>query len=133
MRFFVLCAALAVTACGGGTDAAVDEPVEAAAAEPTAMTTYDGGPVTGTYEATSTDGTVLTQTIDTEGSITTIAADGSETRSTFTLEDDEFCIADPEGDASDCYTYSNLAEDGSWTATNAADAQDVWTIRRIES
>ena len=118
-------AVAALAACSGGEKA--PEAVETAT--PTAM---DGGPASGTYQVTSGDGTVLTQILVSDGTQVTTDADGKSVNGQYTLETPErYCRLD-EGDADwTCYSET-ITEDGTWTATNEADPDEVWTVVRVE-
>lgn len=124
-------AALALAACSDAEEAApvVEETTEPAAA---AATFVDGGPAYGTFEVSSNDGTVLTQVLAEDGTQVTTDAEGTATAGTFTAESPErYCRMDGEETEWTCYAEA-IGEDGTWTATNEADPDEVWTVVRVE-
>lgn len=127
-HMLVIGMALCAASCGGeSTPANNNETTNETVA---AATIYDGGPAYGMFEATSVDGTVLTQTAREDGTVTSVDGDGTVTEGTFVMEPEQFCITN-EGAETQCYAYSDLKDDGSWTATNVADPADVWTVKRL--
>ncbi|WFL77160.1 hypothetical protein P7228_14375 [Altererythrobacter arenosus] len=81
---------------------------------------------------TYADGSVGTVTTTAEGTFT--ASIGEETGAgTITEADGKICF-DPEGDdpeqPTNCWTNSEVGEDGSWTSTS--DTGEVVTVRRAE-
>ncbi|WP_340586129.1 hypothetical protein [Erythrobacter alti] len=134
MKYLALALVVALAACTEADDTMVVDEAEVVADDAeAAATTYDGGPALGTYEAISTDGTVLTQTTWEDGTVSTVDADGNEVLGVYTMENERFCITNEGETEASCYAYSDRTDDGSWTATNEADPEDVWMIRRIES
>lgn len=125
MKKLAWIAVITLAACSGGEKA----PVAEEAAAPTAM---DGGPAAGKFTVTSADGTVLTQILLEGGTQVTTDADGKSVNGQYTLETPErYCRLD-DGDADwTCYAEA-IAEDGTWTATNEADPEEVWTVVRVE-
>ncbi len=130
MRAITLGLALALAACSGAEQAA-DEQATTEVAEEAAPTAYDGGSSIGTFEAVSADGTTLTQTTSEDGTIVSVDAEGTSVSGAYTMGDGKFCITNEGDDGPSCFGYSDLNEDGSWTATNEADPGDVWTVRRL--
>lgn len=129
-RKYLLCLPFALMACSEAEQPPESEMVAESEAE-VAQTTYDGGPVEGMYEAVSSEGVVLTQTATSDGNITSVDGDGNAVSGTFTVEGDRFCITNEGANSPSCYGYSDLQEDGSWTATSEDDANDSWTVRRV--
>jgi hypothetical protein len=133
MKKLVFAAACVLAACSGPENAT--EPATEGSATPetetAASTTVDGGTMAGTYESISNEGLVLIQTLADDGTVTSTDAEGNVVNGTYTGSAEQFCITnDGESDAT-CYAYGSLDENGSWTATNEADPDDVWTIRRV--
>ena len=122
---------MVLVACSGAEEATL-EPMAAESDAGAVQMTYDGGPVVGVYEAVSTEGIVLTQDTKADGTIATVDGDGNASNSTYTFENDRFCITSEGAADAACYAYSDLQDDGSWTATNVDDASDVWTLKRVE-
>lgn len=121
MKSLVLIAAtVALSACsqGGEETPAPAETTEAAAAPTdTARTSALAGPdAAGTYTVTWADGTITTTVINDDGTYIDMM-DGEETaRGTWAVKDGRSCLT-PEGGAELCWTDSEPAADGSWTAT----------------
>ena len=130
MRKLVLCLPLALIACSGA-DQAQEEATAAESAEAVAQATYDGGPPDGVFEAVSAEGGVLTQTANSDGSISSVDGEGNSVNGTYTMTEDRFCITNEGEEGPACFAYSDLQDDGSWTATNEADASDIWTVKRV--
>jgi len=130
MRTISIGLALCLAACSGSEQATEATTDEAPAAE-AAPTAFDGGPTVGTFEAVSTDGTVLKQTTADDGTIVSVNGEGVSVPGTYTMGDGKFCITNEGEDGPACFTYSDLKDDGSWIATNEDDASDVWTVRRV--
>jgi hypothetical protein len=129
MRSVALIAAFALAACSGAEEPAPEETVTEAAA-PTAP---DGGTVAGVYEVTGPDGTVLTQTVNADGTLVTTTAEGETIEGTYTggAGGEPFCITQPNDEGvAETSCYTEVIADGVWTATNTDDPEDVWTIVR---
>ncbi|MBW0144950.1 hypothetical protein [Sphingomicrobium clamense] len=131
MRYLIVPMALCLVACEAEPEATVEPgaSMEAEVEAEAEATTFDGGPVVGTYTATSDDGTVLTQTTTGDGKVTSVDGDGNSVEGTYSMTDEGFCITN-EGAEEACYAYSDLREDGSWTATNVTDPEDRWIVSR---
>jgi hypothetical protein len=102
------------------------EPVETEAAAPVEQMS-----LVGVYEETTEDGKTLVTTINEDGTYTE-SIDGEVTESgTWTQVDGQDCF-DPEGDEAPtrCFTTSEMAEDGTFTAT-PADGGDPITVKRV--
>lgn len=130
MRAITLVMALCLSACTGSEQATEANMDETEATEAVA-TAFDGGSTIGTFEAVSTDGTVLKQTTSEDGTIVSVDAEGNSVPGTYTMGDGKFCITNEGDEDPSCFAYSDLKDDGSWTATNEADASDSWTVRRL--
>ena len=131
MKNLPLIAAIALAACSGSDEAAAPASEETAVETPD-LRAMDGGPAYGTFEVTSADGTVLTQVLAADGSQVTTDADGNATPGRFVMEGPErYCRMDGEETEWTCYTEA-IGEDGTWTATNEVDPEEVWTIVRAQ-
>jgi len=127
MKWLFLVTAVALAACSSSND----PQDEAIVTQEPAATAMDGGPASGTFEVTSNDGTVLTQVLADDGSQTTTDANGEVVSGKYRMEGPErYCRMDGEETDWTCYAEA-VAEDGVWTATNEADANEVWTIHRV--
>lgn len=81
----------------------------------------------GTYMATWADGSTTTTVVNADGTYTD-AMDGNETgHGTWVLKEEKTCFT-PEGGAELCWTDSEPASDGSWTAT-ADDGTEVTVVK----
>ena len=102
----------------------------AAEAEVAAMVTANGSQP-GTYEATTADGLVNTSTLNADGSYTDTAADGTvQAEGTWAVTDGKTCFSPTtEGVEAMCFTESEVAEDGSFTAT--PDEGEPVTVRPV--
>lgn len=124
-------ALLTLTACSGAEKSGASETENKVAAAPlSGPKATDGGPVTGTFEVTSADGVVLTQTTAADGTLSTTGADGKAVKGTYTQDSpNRFCVTnDGETDAT-CFMETIDAQ-GLWKAVNEVDSKDVWTVRR---
>ena len=131
MRVISLGLALCLAACSGSEQATEEATSDEAPAAEAAPTAFDGGSTIGTFEAVSTDGTVLKQTTAEDGTIVSVNGEGASVPGTYTMGDGKFCITNEGEDGPACFTYSDLNDDGSWTATNVDDPTDAWTVRRL--
>jgi len=134
MKRLAFAVVFALAACSGVENA--PEPIieeDASTSETDALTsiTFDGGPLVGTFEATSNEGVVLIQALAEDGTVTTTDEDGNVVSGTYTGSADQFCFSNEGDSEASCFAYGDLGEDGSWTATNEADANEVWAIRRL--
>lgn len=128
-KIILLAAVSALSACGS-------KPADPAATDTAANTVETPAPATsapatgsmvGTYEMTSPDGTIITETINADGTYVDVA-EGKETRGTWRMEGESGCF-DPAGDAPEiCYTTTAPAADGSFT-TKAPDGTTM-TVRK---
>lgn len=129
--FLIGAAALAVASCGQKADTATDATPTATTAEapmPTA-TQAATGDMAGTYEMRMADGTMATETINSDGTYTMVAG-GKETTGTWRMNGAESCF-DPAGAPAEvCYTSSAPGADGSFTVTGP-DGKVHSTVRKI--
>ena len=127
-RLFLTAAACAALAACGNPAEEADQPV--VADTPMAAPTTANNEMAGTYEVTMADGTVVTQTIRSDGTYSDVA-DGEVTEAgTWRAEGQQLCY-DPEGtEPEECYTGSQPGADGSFTF-NDADGNQMGTVRRI--
>lgn len=127
MKKIIAIASIAVLAACAEAEAPAPEEEEVAAAEPAA----NEGP--GTFEVTYADGSVGTLTTAEDGTFSATLGDQSGTGAV-TQEDGKICF-DPEGDdpeqPTNCWTNSEVGEDGSWTSTS--DDGETVTVRRVEA
>jgi hypothetical protein len=106
-----LAAVAALSACAEPAPEPAAE--ETAAAEPMAET----GVAAGTYDVTDADGAMGKTTINADGTYVDTDAEGTETRGAYVRRDGKDCF-DPEGDEAEmCWTVTEPAADGSFTAT----------------
>ena len=84
------------------------EPSATASAAADVPMATDNMPISGTYTATSADGSrTLTQTVNADGTVTTVEGDSEPS----------------------CYAES-ISDSGEWTAVNVKDDKDSWSIKR---
>jgi hypothetical protein len=128
----VLGTALALAGCGERADTVAE-------ATPTATATADTpspaanqsatGDMTGRYEVTLADGSVISETINADGTYVDVM-DGEETRGRWRMDGAKSCF-DPDGDApEECYTSAPPAADGSFVVTSA-DGRTRSTVRKV--
>lgn len=107
-----------------------EEPVaeETVTEAPEAVTVANGS-APGTYEATAADGTVMTTVINEDGTYTDSDAEGNVVaEGNWAVVDGKTCFTPTtEGVEAMCFTESEPAEDGSFTAT--PDEGDPVTVR----
>ena len=132
MRNFAIIAACAALAACGGNDEPDADPVDTPAADTTLDSTATGD-MTGTFEVKMADGTVVTETINADGTYTDTAADGTVTESgTWRQQGAQMCF-DPTGDEPEaCYAGGAPGEDGSFEVRDAS-GNVVSTVRKIEA
>ena len=131
MKEIAFVALFALSACSQAEEPAPEE----AATEAAAPTAPDGGTLAGVYEVTGPDGTVLTQTVNADGTVTSMSADGATVAGTYTggAGGEPYCITQPNDEGAQetaCYVEV-IGEDGVWTATNRDDPEDIWTVVRV--
>ena len=127
----VVIAAFALAGCD-----ASEEPIVPAAEEEslspaeTAMMAPDGLPLYGVFEVSATDGdTRFMRNVKEDGTLVNVMAGEGPVPGTWTMEDGNFCVT-MEGEA-DATCYANAMTDGTWTATNVANPDEVWTVERV--
>lgn len=128
MKKLVLFAALAaLSACSQKTEEKQETPaapVETAAPAPAADS--GSGTAPGTYDVKMADGTMVTTTINADGTYVDTDPKGKEVKGLYASHDGKDCF-DPEGDAPGmCWTVTKPGADGSFTAT--ADDGTVVTV-----
>jgi len=127
-KFMILAAPLALVACA---EEAVEEvPVEdeVGETEAAAMTTANGT-APGTYTVTTADGTSGIAVLNDDGTSQDMDADGNVlNESTWAVVDGQTCFTSTgeDGETVECWTESEPAEDGSFTATS--DEGEVVTV-----
>ena len=133
-KLIALAAALALAACGDRAEeeassdtAAADSTAQASSPAPAASQAATGD-MAGKYEITFADGTVMTETINADGTYVDLM-NGEETRGQWRMDGQRSCF-DPEGAApEECYTSSAPGSDGSFTVTGA-DGEKA-TVRKV--
>lgn len=118
MKKLVLFAAIAaLSACSQKAE----ESKETAAApveETTPATPADSGPAPGVYDVKMADGTMVSTTINAEGTYVDSDAKGERSKGKFARKDGKDCF-DPDGDEAEiCWTVSTPGADGSFSATS---------------
>lgn len=126
-------AALATTAlCACGSNDADNTANPTATAE---TSTFDGtatGDITGTYEVTMSDGTVVRQRINSDGTYSDTDLEGTETERGSWRQDGTLMCFDSEGsDPETCYAGGAPAEDGSFEMRDPG-GNVTSTVRKIE-
>jgi hypothetical protein len=88
---------------------------------------------TGTYDVKMADGTMGKTTINADGTYVDVGPDGTEERGTFTRANGQDCF-DPDGDdPAVCWTVSQPAADGTFTATTVDGATTVTVTRAADA
>ena len=130
----VLSTALALAACSQRTETTTAEATPAATATtmaeaPSPMANQPGtGNMAGRYEITMADGSVMTETINADGTYVDLM-DGEETRGKWRMDGARSCF-DPDGaEPEECYTSGAPGADGSWTVTGADGT--TATVRKV--
>lgn len=115
-RLAMLAAVAALAACSEGADEPMAAETTAAAPEPVAT---EQGVAPGTYEVEDADGAMGTTVITSDGGYIDTDSEGTETRGAYVRRDGQDCF-DPAGDDPEmCWTVSEAAADGSFTATSS--------------
>ena len=133
-RLILLGAAMALAACGERTEkTTVETPVATATAtmaeapSPAANQPATGD-MAGRYEITMADGSVMTETINADGTYVDLM-NGEETRGRWRMDGAKSCF-DPDGAApEECYTSTAPNPDGSFTVTGADGTRA--TVRKV--
>lgn len=115
-KLLAVAGALALAACGGADDAAVDTGDQTAEAAP-ASTSIAGSPLVGTYGGSDDQGGSWTSTINADGTYEdTVGGEVTDT-GRWTHEGDQICFDKDvmEGESPDqtCLTLVNINDDGS--------------------
>lgn len=128
MRKLLLAASiLTLAACTGEAPAPAEE--EAVAEAPAPEGVVANGSPAGAYDVTNADGTTMTANINADGTYSDVAADGTVVEEgTYAVVDGKTCFTPTtEGATPMCFTESERAEDGSFTAT--PDEGDPVTVK----
>lgn len=133
-KLIVMAAAVSLAACT--QTESEPEPMEAdtvAVEEPIATTAADGGPSTGMYTVTDSEGVSYTQEVRADGTYTNTMADGSTTTGLWEQQSPAIFCTDEDGDDAgmECGDET-IDEAGVWTAVDRADGA-VHTVERMES
>ncbi len=100
----------ALAACGSGE--ADNTEADPRALDASATDTAAASDVTGTYEVTTSDGTVIRQTINSDGTYIDTAADGTVNERGSWYQDGQQMCFDPEGsDPESCYDGGTVSAD----------------------
>ena len=124
MKKFVIIAGIALlAACGSNKDASADAAAsDAAAASAAATPAAVHTPAPGSYDVTTPDGKVLTNTLMADGGYVRRDAAGKVLdKGKWAVTDGKTCFT-PETGAADCYIDTIPAADGSFTAADAKGA-----------
>lgn len=122
-------AVLVLAACQAGDEPASEDTSapEVATTEPMAP---DGLPPYGVFKLTSASGETMMENVKQDGTMINVVKDVGNVPGTWEYDaDGNFCVTMEGGDGTDCYAESMV--DGTWTATNIEDPEDVWTIERV--
>ena len=132
-KLIVLGAALALASCGERADTTA-EATRTATDTPTATAPSPGatqaatGDMAGKYEVTMADGSVMTETINADGTYVDLM-NGEETRGRWRMDGAKSCF-DPDGaDPERCYTSGARGADGSFKMTGPDGA--TATVRKV--
>ncbi|MBX7540578.1 hypothetical protein [Qipengyuania sphaerica] len=128
-KLLIIAACASLAACGSNEAEQTAEPVDTTAGQ---TDTATADQMAGTYEITLEDGTVVRQTINTDGTYVDTTLDGTETeRGTWRQQGEQMCF-DPEGDGAEaCYTGGAPGADGSFEVRDASGNVSS-SVRRIE-
>lgn len=130
-KLALIAAFAALSACSQEAEEPADTTAmeEAVPAETMAMEEDPAG----TYDVKMADGTMGTTVINADGTYTDTGADGTTQSGTFVRKDGKDCF-DPEGDDPEmCWTVSEPAADGSFTATDPEGNTVTVTRRAAEA
>ena len=131
MKKFLIIAAYGTLAACGSNEA--EEPVEPIDTTSTAGTTdtATNSQMTGTYEMTMDDGTVVRQRVNADGTYVDTDMQGNELeRGTWRQQGSQLCYDDAGPGAEECWTGSAPGADGSFEATG--DNGSTVTVRRVD-
>ena len=128
-KLALIAAVAALSACSQEAD----EPADTTAMEaPAPVETMAADDPAGTYDVKMADGTTGTTVINADGTYTDTGSDGATESGTFVRKDGKDCF-DPEGDEPEmCWTVSEPAADGSFTATDP-EGNTVTVMRRADA
>ena len=127
MKKLIAIAAIGTLAACGNPAEEADDPI---VAETPAATTGATNEMTGTYEVTMTDGTVVTQTLRSDGTYSDVANGEVTETGTWRANGEQMCY-DPEGDgAEQCYMGGQPGADGSFEVRDD-EGNVTSTVRRI--
>jgi hypothetical protein len=133
MKKLVLIAAVAALSACNNTAAEPAAQPSAEAATTVAVDTSlatDGMPNAGTYEVITADGKVLTQTVNADGTFTSVK-DGKTTKGTWTSTGPgNFCETEEGKTEPSCYAET-ISADKVWTSVNVKDPKDHSTVKRL--
>lgn len=132
MKKFVLVVGVCTLAACQQAEAPAEETVETEAIEePVAVAMApDGKPLEGVYEATAADGTISTTTIGADGSYTrTVDGEVTSTGTMMMKSPMESCFDDANDEEGPACSTHSIAEDGTWTATNA-EGETITIVRK---
>ncbi|KLI63289.1 hypothetical protein AAV99_11540 [Aurantiacibacter marinus] len=125
-------ASFALAACNSGEEAAEAPAVDEAmvADEPAAEVALaaDGQPATGTYEVTLADGSVITEIVNADGTMSWISSDGTEGSGTWRTDGPNVWCSTDEGEAETC-SDEVVGEDGVWTSINRESGNTAIVVR----
>lgn len=131
MKYALLLAATAALAACGSKTEAPPAPAETTSAGTTTGATATGD-MAGTYEVKMADGSVIMETINSDGTYIDATVEGTETeRGTWRQDGAKMCF-DPAGDAPEnCFTGGAPGADGTFKVTDG-DGKVVSTVRKID-
>lgn len=130
-KFLSIAAFAALSACNNNASEPVAAPTAevATVAVDTSLAT-DGMPNVGTYEVTLSDGKVVTQTVNADGTVVSVK-DGKTTKGTWTSTGPgNFCETDEGKTEPSCYAET-ISADKVWTSINVKDPKDRSTVKRL--
>ena len=130
-KFLIVAACGALAACGSNEADTTAEPMNDTTATTQAGTTdtATASQMAGSYEMTMSDGTVVRQQVNADGTYVDSDMDGNELeRGTWRQQGSQLCYDDAGPGAEECWTGGTPGADGSFTATGA-DGSTI-TVRR---
>lgn len=132
-KLILIAGVAALAACAeSATEETVEENVMVAdEASADTMMAPDGGPIEGSYEVTTADGTKRVTTISADGTYIQVQDGQTIASGTMTMQDEDTACFDAAGDDEGPVCYdSEIGEDGTWTSKGPdGDA----TVVRVES
>ena len=128
-KFLIIAACGALAACGSNEAEEPVEPIDTTATSGTTDTATTSQ-MTGTYEMTMDDGTVVRQRVNADGTYVDTDMQGNELeRGTWRQQGSQLCYDDAGPGAEECWTGGTPGADGSFEATGA-DGTSI-TVRRV--